>query len=104
MKKSLADGQVRSSAATIYSQSGSSAVTLTYLSLFNTSATTQTVALYVKRIGSTNRQIRRFVLKQNQHAQAFSLDDQLVLSPGDAILLSTTTISVVDFVLAGDVE
>ena len=108
MKLSLADGQVSSSASSVYSHfssSGNTSATLTSLSLFNTSATQQTIFLYFRRFGSTtNRKIRRFVLAQNQHAQAFSLDDSLVLSPGDELLLETTTASVVDFVLGGIVE
>jgi hypothetical protein len=106
MKQTLADGQAATTATAIYElggRKGSSSALLTYLSLFNTNAATQTVIVYVKRHGSSNRTIGRFVLVQNQRVEVFA-QDQPYLSPGDQVLLETTTASALDYVLAGEVE
>ena len=102
--RSLADGQVASTSTLVYQAPGNQSVTLTYLSLYNTNATKQTVNVYILRSGSsTARQIRRFTLEQYQHAQGISAEEQPTLSPADKILMSTTTASAVDYVISGDV-
>ncbi len=99
--KSLGDGQVATSSTVVYTVPESvSSTTLTYLALFNTNAADQTIAIYIQRHGSTSRQVGRFVLKQNQRGHEF-IDAEPFLSPGDKVLLSTTTASAVDYMLSG---
>ncbi len=102
--KSLADGTAATSATAIYTvPANKSNATITYLGMFNTNATQQIVGVYLKRYGQvSSRQIRRFVLDQNQHAEAFRTDIQPTLSPGDSILLGTTTASALDYFLSGE--
>ena len=98
---SLADGQVATSAATGDEYVAVGNVRLTFMSLFNTNAANQTVVVYLRRFGSTNRVVARFILKQYQRGSAF-IDDQPYLSKGDALVVETTTASAVDFFLSGE--
>jgi len=99
--KSLADGQIANSSTVVYTVPESVvSVKLTYLALFQTHATTQTITVHIQRHGSTSRQVGRWSLKQNQRGHEF-VDAPPFLSPGDKLLLGTTTASAVDFTLSG---
>ena len=100
---SLADGTLATSKTTIYTVPADAVVWPRFLSIFNTSAIEQTILIYLKRSGSSSRTLRRYVRAQFENALVFDKDDNLALSPGDVIEAETTTVSVVEFVLSGDV-
>ncbi len=98
----LGDGQAATTATAIYTVPDTKKNTvITYLGFLNTSATEQTIFIYLRRKGGTNRKMRRFVLKQNQNGQWISRNEDPTLSPGDSILMDTTTASVLDYLLCG---
>lgn len=99
---SLADGQLSTSAADIYTAAASKAVYLSLLTLFNTNAASQTILIYITRSSSSARKIYRAVLAQNEPA-FFDLKG-LILSAGDKISGETTTATAVDYLLFGVVE
>jgi hypothetical protein len=96
--ESFEDGQIASSEGQIYYAPTKSTFAKSVF-LFNTSATTQTISLYVRRAPSaTSRQFRQIVLKQYESADI----TPPLLSPGDSIRADTTTASVVDYVITGE--
>lgn len=97
-EKSLADGQLANSKGTIYTSVGKTVVT--DLRVFNTAVTTETVALYIKRSGSSSRQFFRAVLAQNEFA-AFEASENVTLSSGDLIEGDTTNASAVNYLITG---
>ena len=99
--KSLAEGQVATSEGDLYLVPSSTVGYVKKLHLFNTSATTQTCDVYIKRSGLTTRRIRRVVLAQYESAE---LENIGPLAAGDAIRALTTTATVLDFVATGTEE
>jgi hypothetical protein len=103
--KSLADGQLAASSATIYTVPAGKAATLQFLSLANTSgATTETVLVHISLVGGTSRRIARFSLAPNEFARAIDDTDHINLSAGDQVLGETTNASTVDYILTGSEE
>lgn len=96
--KSLADGQVASTKGTIYTVPGSTVGYVRSITLFSNHASSQTVNLYVKRSGSTSRQLRRFTLTQYESGY---FDLPLVLAAGDVIEADTTNATSVDYLITG---
>ena len=96
--KSLADGQVATTEGDLYAVPGATKAYIKSVHLLNTSATVQTLDLYIKRSCGTSRHLRRYVLDQYQSA---SFDFAGALSTGDAIRAVTTTTTVVDYVITG---
>ena len=99
--KSLAEGQVATSEGDLYLVPSSTVGYVKKLHLFNTSATTQTCDVYIKRSGLTTRRIRRVVLEQYESVEVENLGP---LAAGDAIRGTTTTNAVLDYVLTGAEE
>ncbi len=98
---SLADGQLATSAGTLYTATAVKAY-LKNLFLFNTNAAEQTVELYLKRSGGTSRLWKRYVLAQYESADV--LDKELLLGSGDLIEGLTTTATAVNYYVAGVTE
>lgn len=97
--KSLYDGQLSSSAATtIYTVPSSTVTYRVAVTLYNTSATTQTINLFLKRSGSTARQIVKISLVQYA---SYELTIWGPLSTGDLISGDSTTNTVVDATMCG---
>ena len=96
---SLADGQVANSKGTIYTAAGS--VIVRSWTLYNSNAISQTANVYVKRSGSTSRQLYRFTLAQYASATVLASGELLTLSTGDVLEADTTTASAVDFYIGG---
>jgi len=96
---SLADGQLPNASATIYTHRDALGVEITWISLFNTNTTAETITLSVKRFGSASRLIARFVLAQNESGQ---LVGPISLSNGDIIEGATTTAVKVDYLITGN--
>lgn len=99
-ESSLADGQLPNSKATIYTSVGKTIIT--DLRIFNTAVTGETVILYTKRSGSTERQFFRAVLAQNESAHMEA--ESITLSRGDTIEGGTTNASAVDYTITGVAE
>lgn len=101
--KVLAEGQLATTKGTLYTVPASTTAYVKFLSVFNTSATTQTVIIYAKP-GAVSREIGRFVLAQNESARVIEKDEALTLDAGDLIEGQTTTASVVNFLITGAEE
>lgn len=98
----LANGQLSNSQAAIFTATG-----LTYvkhLSLYNTSATPQTVQLWLKHSGGTARKWKRFVLAQDESVDVIEGGEAYMLANGTAIQAQSTTNNVVDFWIDGVLE
>ncbi len=100
---SLADGQVATSWAAVYTSTGVKTIVKS-ADFHNTNAITQTVELAVTRSGSTRRIIGRATLAQNEKAEFFTDGEVLVLSAADTIDVQTTTATAVDFTITGATE
>lgn len=98
--KLLAEGQLSSSKATIYSVPALTHTFVKFFSIMNTSATPQIVIVYVKA-GAVSRIIARVSLLQNESVRIIEKDETLTLEPGDLIEAETTTANVADFIMAG---
>jgi len=99
---SLADGQLAATKGTIYTSSAQTIVKS--INVFSTHASTQTVIIYVKRSGSTSRQIFRAELEQNEYAWVLSDGETIVLSASDVIEGITTNATSVDYAITGATE
>lgn len=95
--KVLAEGQLASTKSTLYTVPGSTSAYIKQISFYNTNASSQTIALYVKP-GATSRQIARYVLAQNEWA---IFDFSTVLETGDLIEASSSNATAVDYVITG---
>lgn len=98
--KSLADGQVASSKATIYTVPAATSTFISGFSFSNTNAATQTLIVYRKRSGSTSREWFRVSLLINESSHAKE-GDRCTLATGDLIEATTTTATAVDYVITG---
>lgn len=97
---SLADGTVTSTLTSIYSVPSTKRAVIRTFHVFNTGSGEETVKFYVKRLGSTARQIGVAVLAQDESKQFIA--EPVTLSSEDAIQASTS--SSVDFLITGAVE
>jgi hypothetical protein len=102
--KSLGDGRLSNSQSAILTVPANTWYYVKQLSLFNTSATTQTISIYLKQSGGTARRWRRYVLEQNESAEVLEDSVVLTLEAGDAIEAMTTTNNVVDYFITGQQE
>lgn len=105
----LADGQVSTTKTTIF-EVGDSAVLDTEIAvvekitLFNTSAVEQTAAIFVKTAFGVSRQLRQFILLENEGGEYLEPGESLPLEMGDEIEAQTTSAGAVDFVIFGTRE
>lgn len=100
--QSLAAGQVADSVGTIFTATGPTV--LTAFTLYQSSATPQTINVYVTRSGGSRRQLFRFAaVAQYVTSVVLSEGEVLSLSSGDIVEADTTTAAVVDYYLSGDV-
>jgi len=102
------DGQVSNSQGDIFLYGASSIsnqieVTVSHIFLFNTSATTQTIDVFIKPLNGTSRQIRQVILAQNESDDIVGGSNPIRLSPGGAIRAVTTTDAVVDYSIAAEI-
>ena len=95
--KVLAEGQLASSKGTLYTVPAATSAYIKSITLYNTNASGQTIAIYLKP-GATSRQIRQIVLAQNE---SYSFDLSFVLESGDLIEGSSTNATAVDYVITG---
>ena len=99
--KSLADGQLASSAGTLYTVPASSSAIIKGFILFNTGTSKQTANVYITRSGSSRRQLYQFVLLAKSSASVITDGEVWVLSAGDLIEADTTTAATVDYTIMG---
>lgn len=96
--KFLANGQVASSKGTIYTVPASTTTMFTSMTFYNTSATTQTVIVYLKASGGTSREIGRAVLEQYEMLE---IEKGKALEASGVVEAETTTASVVNYTVCG---
>jgi hypothetical protein len=97
--KSIADGQVATSWAAIFTAAAK--VIIKSCDFLNTNAAQQTIEVGVTRSGSSRRIVGRAVLDQNEKYALVSDGEALVLSSGDTLDAQTTTATAVDFTVTG---
>jgi hypothetical protein len=91
----LADGQLSSTAATLFAGSGTQARRVDVI-LQNTGSSTETVTLtFTRANGSTARRLARLELGENQQAFVYGVP----LEPDDTLTAVATTGSVVDYLV-----
>lgn len=99
--KSLADGQVSTSEAALYTVPAATTAYIKQVTLCNVNAVTQTIDVWIRRSGGTSRKVRRFELAQHESADLLDDGDTFEFSTGDSVRAATTTDSAVDFVVMG---
>lgn len=97
--KILAEGQLSSTKSTLYTTPASTNTYIKFLTVYNTSATTQEITVYVN--AGTSRAIAHVILEQDEYAKIIDKDESVMLSATQTIEAVTTTDSVVDFVISG---
>lgn len=103
----LADGQLAITESTIFvaDQSDvfdSASFTIEKITLFNTNALAQTAILFLKTRFGTSRELRQFVLQQNEGGEYLEPGEILTIENGDQLLAQTTTASAVNFAVLGE--
>jgi len=96
--KSLADGQLGSTKATLYTAPTSKQAVISRISFANTTTSTVVCKLYFKASGGTSRRIERFELGDEGTAK---MEDEITLEAGDIIEGECSVGSVVDYVCSG---
>ena len=102
--KSLADGQLATTWATLYGPGVGVKAILRSADFFNTNAVAQTLELRVTRSGSTARKFPRATLLQNESLRLLTDGEVIVLSASDVLQAQTTTATAVDFTITGAEE
>ena len=100
---SLADGQLGTSPASIYTATGVKAI-IKSATLFNTDSSKHTIGVYITRSGGTRRQIASIELAAGVGDNAVPSGGCIVLSSGDTLEAEASVGSVVDFVVMGATE
>ncbi len=96
--KSLADGQLGTSKATLYTAGADIQTIVKKISYVNTSTSEVTVKFYFKASGGTSRQIDRAELGDRGRG---IMKDEVTLEDGDVLEGEATIPSVVDYVISG---
>src|SRR5580765_187677 len=94
----LGKGTVSNSQAALYTSTGVKTY-VRHIGLFNTSATPQTVVIYIKS-GGTSYELARYVFSQQYDHEPNVLDEPVLLSSGDSIEAVTTTAAVVKYTVS----
>jgi len=98
--KVLAEGQGAATKTTVYTVPASTVAFVKFFNIFNTSATSQTVLIYLNLSG-TSRLWRRIVLGENESATLLDEGESVQLEAADLIEITTTTASVLDYIITG---
>lgn len=98
----LADGQLSDSQSTIF-EVGSlfASAVIEKITFFNPTENDETAALFVTCNGGTARQLRQFILEENNGGEYLEPGETLPLETQDALEAFTTTADAVDFVVFG---
>ncbi len=98
--KSLADGQLAASKATLYTAPAATQAVANSITLVNTDSSARTVNLYFKASGGTSRRIIPKDLSLAVGAE-FTLNRSLSLEAADILEGDASAATVVDFVISG---
>lgn len=103
----LADGQLATTQSTIFVADGSdvfngASFTIEKITFFSTNALAQTAILFLKRRFGTAREIRQFILNQNEGGEYLEPGEFITMENGDELLAETTTASAVNFAVVGE--
>lgn len=98
--KSLADGQLGTDKATLYTAAAATQVIIESITLVNTDDSARTVNLYFKASGGTSRRIIPKDLSLAAGA-GFTYDNSVTLEAADILEGDASAADVVDFVLNG---
>jgi hypothetical protein len=96
----LASGLVSNALGTIYTVPGSTVAFIKKVTFYNTSATPQTVVLYVRADGANDRQLRQWVLNQGESAEYGAIQS----GAADLLRAESTTNGVVAYTVQGALE
>jgi hypothetical protein len=104
--KSLADGQLGTAKATLYTVPATTIAHIANIILANAHTAAVTVNLYVKRSGSSSRRIigKDFSIGVNDRLEIPTAGSAIRLSAGDIIEGDAATGSVIDFLITGGTE
>lgn len=103
--QSLADGQLPSSQAAIYTVPANYRAIVNYIHVHNTGSAPETVTIWVKRSGSTARiLVREPALSIDTTMWPLEPSEELTLSAGDSIEAQTSTATTVDYFITGALE
>lgn len=94
----LANGQVANSEGAIYTCPASTRAMIKTVTFVNTSATPQTVVLYVRESAGTSRRVFQWIMSQYQTGV---YGESIALNAGDTLRAVSTTNNVVDFTVHG---
>lgn len=99
----LAEGQLAGAQSNIY-QVGARILSssIEKITFFNPSEFTQTAQLFVKARFGTAREIRQFVLLEDNGGEYLEPGEVIILSNGDSLQAFTTDAITVDFVVFGE--
>jgi hypothetical protein len=98
--RAIADGQLPTTLATLFTATASIGTYVKELTLFNNNAVNQVIELFVNRAG-VERSWRRLELELLEQGDALTDGETMLLEPGDTISGRTTTASAVDFIISG---
>ena len=102
----LADGQLAITQSAIFEADGANifgnaSFSIEKITFFNPNSITQTVLLFIKERNGIAREVRQFLLKENEGGEYLEPGETLSLENGDQLLAQTTTVNVVDCVVLG---
>lgn len=102
----LADGQLAITQSTIFVADGSSvfdsaSFSIDKITFFNTNDLAQTTILFLKTRFGTSRELRQFILQQNDGGEYLEPGELITLENGDQLRAETTTASAVNFTVIG---
>lgn len=102
----LSEGQLEITESTIFVADGSdifgsASFDIKKVTFFNTNALSQTAILFLQKRNLTSRELRQFVLQQNEGGEYLEPGETLTLENGDELLAITTTDSAVNFAIIG---
>lgn len=98
--KSLADGQLGSTKATLYTAPTSTSSVVKRITLVNTSSGVIKVNLYFKASGGTSRRIIPYDMELEGYYSGV-MDDDIAMEAGDIIEGDASSASIIDYVISG---
>lgn len=101
--KVLADGQLSSSKATLYTVPVLTKCYIKFLSVCNVAASQQAIQIFINPNGAS-RKIAHLSLAENEYARVVEKDETITLEAGDTIEGQSTNGSSVDYLITGAEE
>lgn len=98
---SLADGQLPNTKGTLYTVPAGKAAIINFIHFYNTTGGNLAVNVYLKRSGSTSRQIDSVSVAANSPDVTLLGGENLELSAGDVIEGDAASAASVDYIISG---